>query len=141
MEPYKFIKKNYLGNNQIVKFLMVGAIGNLVSIFIIYILTSRFGFFYVISQVIGFFFAVTLNFVLNSYVTFNVNIRFIGFVNYLLANIGFLILNILLTIMFTEFLKIYYLYSVIISLFIVFLFSFSISKFHIFKNTLRERII
>ena len=110
-------KKNVV--NEFVKFVVVGGVGTIINISILYLLTEKAGVYYLISAIFSFIIAMSSNFILNKIWTFKENIKLgiwkkylqFGFVSMLALSVNLLFLYI-----FTEVLGIYYILSQILAI-------------------------
>lgn len=129
----------YKGNvmKELFKFGVVGIIGMILNLFILFNLTETFGFYYMFSAFFAFIIAVTSNFILNKIWTFNekYNKKLLQkFIQFLLVSSFSLLINLSILYFLTEFFHIYYLVSQIFSIGVAFIFNFIGNKIWIFKN-------
>jgi dolichol-phosphate mannosyltransferase len=106
-------------SRQFLKFAVVGFTGTLIHLLVLFVLTEFFGIYYIISSIIAFFFAVTNNFFLNKLWTFGYKDNrkfFMKYSQFLIISILALVVNVFILFTFTEFFKIYYLFSQIIAI-------------------------
>lgn len=130
--PYK---KNVI--KEFVKFGVVGGIGTLVNIAILYLLTEKAGVYYMISAIFSFIFAMSSNFILNKLWTFKENIKFgIGkkYLQFSLVSISALLVNLFFLYIFTEGLGIYYIISQILAIGIALIINFLGNKIWTFSK-------
>jgi dolichol-phosphate mannosyltransferase len=130
--PYK---KNVI--KEFVKFGIVGGIGTLINITILYLLTEKVGVYYMISAIISFIFAMSNNFILNKIWTFKENVKLgIGkkYLQFGLVSISALLVNLLFLYIFTEILGIYYIISQILAIGIALIINFIGNKIWTFSK-------
>ena len=130
--PYK---KNVI--KEFVKFGVVGGIGTLVNIAILYLLTEEAGVYYMISAIFYFIVAMYGNFLLNKLWTFNEIIEFgIGrkYLQFSLVSISALLVNLFFLYIFTEVLVIYYIVSQILAIGIALIINFLGNKIWTFSK-------
>ncbi len=112
----KYKKKLF---KEFIKFGIVGGIGTLINIGILYFFTEKFGIHYLISAIFSFIIAMTSNFILNKIWTFKENVREkIGkkYLQFSLVSIAALLVNLLFLYIFTDVLGIYYIISQILAI-------------------------
>lgn len=130
--PYK---KNVI--KEFVKFAVVGGIGTLINITVLYLLTEKAGIHYLISAIFSFIVAMTNNFILNKVWTFKENIRESIKKKYLqfgLVSVLALLINLIFLYIFTEVFGIYYLISQILAIGIAFMINFLGNKIWTFSK-------
>lgn len=104
---------------QFVRFAMVGVIGTFVNISILYLLTERYGIYYIVSAFFGFIIAATVNFILNKIWTFGEGLKTNitqKYVRFFIVSLIALTINIFFLYIFTEYFKVYYIVSQIIAI-------------------------
>ncbi len=122
---------------QFFKFALVGGIGTLVTILVLYLLTEKLGIYYIISAIFAFIIAMTHNFIFNKIWTFKEDIRMdIGrkYLQFSLVSILALIINICFLYTFTEIFGIYYIISQILAIGVAFIINFLGNKLWIFHK-------
>lgn len=132
---YLKIKKKIIW--EFLKFGVVGLLGTAVNILVLYLLTEKIGIHYIISAVFSFIVAMTHNFFLNKIWTFKEKMRTEvkkKYTQFALVSVSALAINILFLYIFTEFLKIYYLISQVLSIFIAFTINFLGNKIFTFSK-------
>tara|TARA_Y100000310_G_scaffold339655_1_gene432976 strand:+ start:3578 stop:4669 length:1092 start_codon:yes stop_codon:yes gene_type:complete len=120
--PYK---KNVI--REFFKFVIVGGIGTIVNILILYLLTEKVGVYYIFSAIISFIVAMTSNFTLNKVWTFKENIKLDAGKKYLqfgLVSVSALLVNLFFLYIFTEIFGIYYIISQIFAIGIALIINF-----------------
>ena len=120
--PYK---KNVI--KEFVKFGIIGGIGTLVNIAILYLLTEKAGVYYLISAIFSFIVAVSGNFILNKIWTFKESVKLeIGkkYLQFGLVGISALLVNLFFLYVFTEIFGIYYIISQILAIGIALIINF-----------------
>jgi dolichol-phosphate mannosyltransferase len=130
--PYK---KNVI--KELVKFGVVGGIGTLVNIAILYLLTEKIGVYYLISAIFSFIIAMSSNFILNKVWTFKENIKLgIGkkYLQFGLVSISALLINLFFLYIFTEIFGIYYIISQILAIGIALIINFFGNKIWTFSK-------
>ncbi len=128
-------KKNVIG--EFFKFVIVGGIGTIINILILYLLTEKAGIYYLISAIISFIVAMTSNFVLNKVWTFKENIKFNARKKYLqfcLVSVLALLVNLFFLYFFTEIFGIYYIVSQILAIGIALFINFLGNKIWTFSK-------
>jgi len=122
---------------EFVKFGVVGGMGTLINIAVLYLLTEKFGLYYMVSAVFSFMIAISHNFVLNKAWTFKENVKEeIGkkYFQFVFANVLVLIVNLSLLYFFTEFFGLYYIFSQLLATFITLFLNFFINKAWTFSS-------
>ena len=112
--PYK---KNVI--KEFFKFALVGGIGTLVNIIILYLLTEKLGLYYILSAIFSFIVAMTSNFTLNKIWTFKEQIKLEiskKYIQFSLVSITALLVNLFFLYIFTEIFGIYYIISQILAI-------------------------
>ena len=130
--PYK---KNVI--KEFFKFGIVGAIGTLLNISILYLLTEKAGFYYILSAIFSFIVAMTSNFILNKLWTFKENIKLgIGkkYLQFGLISVTALLVNLFFLYIFTELFGIYYIISQILAIGIALIINFLGNKIWTFNK-------
>jgi len=123
---------------QITKFMIVGAIGTIINLSILFIFTEFFNFYYIYSAIIAFFTSVINNYILNKLWTFQEKIqeRIISkYIKYTLICLISLIVNLFILFILVEFYGIWYILSELIAIMGSFLVNFIGNKFLTFKKT------
>jgi dolichol-phosphate mannosyltransferase len=122
---------------EFVKFGIVGGIGTLVNIAILYLLTEKAGVYYLISAIFSFIVAMSSNFILNKFWTFKENIKWeIGkkYFQFVLVSISALLVNLFFLYIFTEIFGIYYIISQILAIGISLIINFLGNKIWTFSK-------
>jgi dolichol-phosphate mannosyltransferase len=130
--PYK---KNII--KEFVKFGIVGGIGTLINIVILYLLTEKAGVYYLISAIFSFFVAMSSNFILNKIWTFKEGVNLgIGkkYLQFGLVSVSALLVNLFFLYIFTEVLGIYYIISQILAIGIALIINFLGNKIWTFSK-------
>ncbi|MEK7539279.1 MAG: glycosyltransferase family 2 protein [Patescibacteria group bacterium] len=99
---------------QFFKFALVGLVGTLLNVSILYALTEYFKIYYIISALLAFTIAMTTNFIFNKIWTFEENMyeeTAKKYLNFFLVSLSALFIDIFFLYVFTEFLGIYYIIS------------------------------
>jgi len=128
-------KKNVI--KEFVKFGVVGGIGTLINIAILYLLTEKVGVYYLISAIFSFLVAMSSNFILNKIWTFKENIKIgIGkkYLQFGLVSVSALLVNLFFLYIFTEVLGIYYIISQILAIGIALIINFIGNKVWTFSK-------
>jgi len=123
--------------DEFFKFGLVGILGMLINLFILYIFTEFVGIYYLISAIIAFFVAVTHNFILNKLWTFKEKINHLftkKYIQFFIVSIFSLAINLIFLYIFTEFLNIYYMISQALAIGISFIANFIGNKIWTFKK-------
>jgi len=137
MEEYNPIFKIKKRDIEFFKFALVGIIGTIIHLIILYLLTEFLGIYYIVSSLLGYLLALTIGFILNKTWTFkesfktNVINKYIKFFTVCTVS---LFVNLLFLYLLTEFLNIYYLISQVLAAGISLLLNFSGSKIWTFKK-------
>lgn len=119
------------------KFCVVGAVGTIINLSILYILTEKLFVYYLTSAIFSFMIAMTSNFVLNKVWTFGENIKVeIGkkYLQFGLISILALLINLLFLYVFTEIWGIYYMISQVLSIGIALIINFIGNKIWTFSK-------
>lgn len=104
---------------QFLKFCIVGAIGTVLNIAVMYSLTEFFNIFYMVSALFSFVASVTNNFVLNKIWTFNEKIKeriFSKYTKFFTISIFALIVNLIFLYGFVEYFKIWYIFAQVLAI-------------------------
>lgn len=141
--------REYFGQNHgkkcrnILKFALVGATGALLNLAIIYTLTNCIHIWYMISAILAIECSILWNFYLNTKVTFNYRFSkgselFAAVFKYHLSSFASSIINLLALFAFTEFLKIYFLFSELLAIILAFGINYLISTKYVWfeKNNI-----
>lgn len=122
---------------QFMKFCVVGGTCALTNFVILYVLTEKFGFWYLWSNTISFIVAGTMNFVFNKFWTFNNEIKgkaaFTQLIKFLIVMVSGILINTGILYVLTEFFGIYYLLSWVFSTGIVTFWNYGLNRFWTFK--------
>ena len=133
------ISKAFL--NQLIKFVIVGAIGTLVNISVLFLLTKFFNILYLISEVIGFTLSTLSNYILNKIWTFeeNIQVKIIRkYIQYFIVCLFSLILNLVVLFLLVEVFDFWYISAEFVAIMVTFAINFTGSKFWIFRAKYRE---
>ncbi len=128
-------KKNVI--KEFVQFGVVGGIGTLVNIVILYLLTEKVGVYYLISAIFSFIVAMSSNFILNKIWTFKEKARLgIGkkYLQFGLVSVLALLVNLFFLYVFTEIFGIYYIISQILAIGIALIINFLGNKIWTFSK-------
>jgi len=123
--------------SEFFKFALVGLVGTLINIAILYTLTEYLNLYYIFSALCAFVVAVTTNFVFNKIWTFSEGIReriMREYISFFLVSISALSINILFLYIFTEFLEIYYIVSQILAIGVALIINFIGNKIWTFHK-------
>ncbi len=123
--------------DEFLKFGLVGIMGTLVNLIVLYIFTEFVGVYYILSAIIAFLVAVTHNFILNKLWTFREKIHYLfakKYMQFFIVSIFALLVNLLFLYIFTEFLNIYYMVSQVLAIGISFIANFIGNKIWTFKK-------
>jgi dolichol-phosphate mannosyltransferase len=104
---------------EFLKFSFVGAIGTLINLTILYLLTEKARMYYIFSAIFAFILSMTSNFILNKIWTFKENLKSNitqKYLKFTLVSITALTVNLLFLYIFTEVYGIYYLISLILAI-------------------------
>ncbi|MFH1376894.1 MAG: glycosyltransferase family 2 protein [Candidatus Woesearchaeota archaeon] len=130
--PYK---KNVI--KEFFKFAIVGGIGTVINVLILYLLTEKVGIYYMLSAIASFIVAMTSNFTLNKVWTFKENIKLnVGkkYLQFGLISVSALLVNLFFLYFFTEILGIYYIVSQILAIGIALIINFLGNKIWTFSK-------
>jgi dolichol-phosphate mannosyltransferase len=110
---------------NILRFALVGATGALLNLAIIYTLTNYIHMWYMISAIVAIECSILWNFYFNTKMTFNYRFSngseiFSAVFRYHLLSCASMIINLMALFAFTEFLKIYFMFSEILAIMLVF---------------------
>jgi dolichol-phosphate mannosyltransferase len=122
---------------QFFKFGVVGAIGTVINLIVLYSFTEYLGIYYMISAIAAFVVAATSNFIFNKIWTFREVLAesiIKKYVKFFIVSVIALVVNLLLLYTFTEFLGLYYIISQIIAIIITFLINFAGNKIWTFSR-------
>jgi len=123
--------------DEFFRFALVGILGTLINLSILYIFTEFIGIYYLVSAIIAFFVAVTHNFILNKIWTFKEKINHLftkKYIQFFIVSIFSLVINLIFLYIFTEFLSIYYMISQALAIGISFIANFIGNKIWTFKR-------
>lgn len=121
---------------KFIKFAIASGIATLADIFILWLLTSIIGIFYLLSTAIAFIFGSSINYSINCIWTFKgtKTNKFRGFLSFILIGAGGLVLTLLLMAFFVEILSINYIIARILSAFLVLLWNYTLNTLITFRN-------
>ncbi len=113
-----------------------GGLAFVLNLALTYFFTEILRFYYLISAFLGYLISIFINFSFQAFITFKTKEErfFKRFVLFLLIQINASLLHTFLVYIFTDLLKIYYLISVALSSFILWMINFGLSKKIIFKK-------
>lgn len=123
--------------DEFFRFALVGILGTLINLAILYIFTEFIGIYYLVSAIIAFLVAVTHNFILNKIWTFKEKINHLftkKYIQFFIVSIFALVINLIFLYIFTEFLNIYYMISQALAIGISFIANFIGNKIWTFKR-------
>ena len=133
--------KNLFGyinnNNELLKFCLVGFLGTIINILLLYLLTEKLNMFYIYSAIIAFAFSVSNNFLLNKIWKFNEKIKiniYVKYVKYITISILALVVNIIVLFVLTEYLNFYYIVSQIFAILFAMIINFWGNKIWTFQK-------
>jgi len=121
---------------QFFKFCIVGTIGTLVSLSVLYGLTEFLGFYYLVSAVFAFVISLTSNFVLNKFWTFKGRSKdktLVQYWKFFVVNIVALVVNLFFLYIFVEYFGIWYVLAQFLAICVAMIVNFLGSKFWTFK--------
>lgn len=129
--------------NPMIKFYIVGGIGTIINLVILYILTDFLNIWYVLSATIAVPVSVTTNFFGNRFWTFRdqlsekgtLNVLFLQYRNFWFVTILGMIIYIVLMYILVEYFNIWYVLSAFLGIVIASFGKFLLSKFWIFKKS------
>lgn len=119
---------------QLFKYGLGGSLAFILTFSSTYILKEKLGFYYLLASMIGYLLGLVVNFIFQAAVTFKTDPTAQKFILFLGFQLVGLLLFSLLMFLLTERLFFFYLISLVISSFIVFLFNFALSKLFVFKS-------
>ena len=121
---------------HMIKFAIVGSIGAVINLSILYCLTELFNFYYIFSEIVAFTVAVTNNYILNKLWTFKRKLEeefILKYFEYVFINLISLALNLCLLFTLVESFEVWYLYAEVVATGCGFLINFSGNKFWTFR--------
>ncbi len=122
---------------EFIRFAIVGGIGTVINLFILYTFTEFFNVYYLISAIFAFVTAVSCNFILNKIWTFKESLNEKTFIKYgkffIISLIG-LAVNLIFLYVFTEYFGIYYLISQLLAIGIALIVNFFGNKKWTFRR-------
>jgi len=121
---------------QLFRYTFVGGIAFIFDFGSLYILTEYFNIYYLVSAAIAFLIGLTLNYCLSIIWVFekrSVKSKYLEFIIFALIGIMGLLSNEFIIWFFTEIINTHYLYSKLISTFLVYLWNFTVRKFVLFR--------
>ena len=122
---------------EFIKFGVVGAIGTLINIVLLYLLTEKVGIYYMFSAIFSFIIAMTSNFILNKVWTFRERIKlYVGkkYLQFGLVSVSALLVNLFFLYLFTEIFGIYYILSQTLAIGIALIINFIGNKIWTFSK-------
>jgi len=122
---------------QFTKTALVGGVGTIVHLMVLYIFTEFFSIYYLISGGIGFIVGSTSNFLITKKWAFREDIQqelFIKYFKFIIISMSALIVNLGVLYVFTEFVSVYYIISQYIANAVSCVIIFTVSKFWIFHK-------
>jgi len=122
---------------HMIKFAIVGSIGAVINLSILYCLTELFNFYYIFSEIVAFTVAVTNNYILNKLWTFKRKLEeefILKYFEYVFINLISLALNLCLLFTLVESFEVWYLYAEVVATGGGFLINFCGNKFWTFRN-------
>ena len=125
---------------QFIKFGVVGALGTIVNISILYFLTEFFNLYYIISEIFAFSASVLNNYILNKLWTFKENIKkefAVKYIRYTIICLLALIINLSILIILVEFFSIWYIFAEILAIMGSFLINFIGNKLWTFNQSIK----
>lgn len=123
---------------QIIRFALVGAMGTIVNLLVLYSFTEVFKIYYIISEIIAFIVAGLHNYILDKIWTFKENIEdkiVFKYFQFLTISTISLIVNLSILFILVEFFGIWYIFAEIIAIMGGFLINFSGNKLWTFNKT------
>ena len=119
---------------QFIKFGLVGATGLVLDFFITWLFKEKFLFNKYLSNALGFSVAVTNNYFLNSYFTFEnnhpISVQFVSFIGIAIVGLG---LNLFILYLFQTYTKLNFYWSKMMAIVFVFVWNFTANYFFTFK--------
>lgn len=122
---------------QIIKYGIVGTIGTIINLSVLYVLTEYFKIYYIFSEIIGFLIGIVINYLINKRWTFKENIKsdiFLKYIKYTSICTFTLILNLIILFVLVEFFYIWYIFAELMAIVFCFLINFFGNKFLTFKD-------
>jgi len=122
---------------QLIKFAFVGAIGTIVNLTILYILTEFFLVYYIISEIFAFIVATINNYILNKFWTFKEKLHeklIKKYVKYVAISLIALILNICILFILVEYFYLWYILAALLAIFGAFMINFMGNRIWTFNN-------
>jgi dolichol-phosphate mannosyltransferase len=104
---------------EFIQFGIVGGVGTLINLTILYLLTEKAGVYYLISAIFSFIIAMSINFILNKTWTFREEIKLKlreKYIQFSIVSVLALSVNLIFLYLFTELFKIYYIISQILAI-------------------------
>jgi len=127
-------KQNFI---EFIKYGIVGSMGALVNLFVLFILTEFFLINYIISEIFAFIIASINNYIFDKIWTFREDIRINianKYLKFLFINIIGLFINLLILYTLVNYFNIWYIFAEIIAAGFAFIFNYLGNKFWTFKN-------
>ncbi len=118
----------YLYKFRILRFMLVGGLGTLVGLGVLYTLTEVLSLYYLVSYIIAFVVSTTSNYVWNSLWTFKQDIRVQEWKKYVAVCATTLLLNVVLMVALTDLIGLWYMLSATIVVLVVFTLNYTFSK-------------
>lgn len=122
---------------EFIKFACVGLVGTFINVSILYYLTDYYRVYYMLSAFIAFVVAVTFNYIFNKIWTFKEKIDYkliSKYFNFLVVSLMALFVNLIFLYIFTEFFKVYYLFSQVIAIGLSLIINFIGNKIWTFRK-------
>lgn len=126
---------------EFTKFAIVGAIGTVVNLSILYLLTDIFKIYYLISEIIAFFISVLNNYVINKIWTFKEEFKenmVKKFIQYSIVSVISLAVNIIILFVLVEYFYIWYIFAEVIAIVAAFLVNFVGNKLWTFRENINK---
>ena len=132
--PLILTKSNII---QFVKFLIVGGIGAIINLLVLFSMTEFLNIYYIFSEVIAFFIALTHNYIVNKLWTFKENFSdksFQKYLQYVIVSLISLCINLSILFILSDLVKLWYIFAEIFAVMISSLINFFGNKFWTFRK-------
>jgi dolichol-phosphate mannosyltransferase len=128
LKQLKDLYKTWLKKSQLVKFVLVGALGTIIGLVVLWLFTDVIGMHYLLSRIISFIAGVTSNYIFNSMWTFKQNKGSTGWLKYAIISLFGLGLNELIMWLMTGLGGVHYILSALVGIVLVFIFNYFLSR-------------
>jgi len=134
LEHLTYIVRLYFYKFRILRFMLVGTLGAVIGLGSLYVLTEFAGLYYLAAYIVAFILSVTNNYICNSLWTFKSNSGAVGWTKYVTICATTLMFNSALMYILTDILGLWYMFSAVVVILLVFLLNYVLSKKFVWKG-------